>query len=165
MEQINPYEALTQSREGSFSNEALEDNAALLSDSQAKVDEKQQKLDEAAAGPSATAMDAEQEIQEVEQKEEKKTNDGLKQYTDTLGDIGENVLEFIDTANEFGQAPAAGTVDFAIDAFNLTPANIPKLPKFKNDIAQGFREISSVVIPTFFLTVREHNHRYRHKPC
>tara|TARA_Y100000996_G_scaffold337950_1_gene274712 strand:- start:7845 stop:11804 length:3960 start_codon:yes stop_codon:yes gene_type:complete len=152
MEQINPYEALTQSREGSFSNEALEDNAALLSDSQAKVEEKQQKLDEAAAGPSATAMDAEQEIQEVEQKEEKKTNDGLKQYTDTLGDIGENVLEFIDTASEFGQAPAAGTVDFAIDAFNLTPANIPKLPKFKNDIAQGFREISSVVIPTFFLS-------------
>ena len=84
MEQINPYEALTQSREGSFSNEALEDNAALLSDAQAKVEEKQQKLDEAAAGPSATAMDAEQEIQEVKQKEEKKTNDGLKQYTDTL---------------------------------------------------------------------------------
>ena len=152
MEQINPYEALTQSNEGSFSDEALQDNAALLGQTQEKQQQEQELLEEAAAGPSATAMNAEQQIEQVHQQEEKKTQDGLKQYVDTIQDVGQNVLEFADTAREFGQSPAAGTVDFAIDAFNLTPAKIPKLPKFKNDIAQGFREISSVVIPTFILS-------------
>ena len=97
-------------------------------------------------------MGAEQQIEQVHQQEEKETQDGLTKYVDTIQDVGQNVLEFADTAREFGQSPAAGTVDFAIDAFNLTPAKIPKLPKFKNDIAQGFREISSVVIPTFILS-------------
>ena len=152
MEQINPYEAFTQSKEGSFSDEALQDNASLMAESEAKIDQEQAQLEEVAEGPSATAMDAEQQIEQVHQQEEKETQDGLTKYVDTIQDVGQNVLEFADTAKEFGQSPAAGTVDFAIDAFNLTPAKIPKLPKFKNDIAQGFRDISSVIIPTFILS-------------
>ena len=152
MEQLNPYEALTQSNEGSFSDEALQDNAALLGQTQEKQQQEQELLEESAAGPSATAMNAEQQIEQVHQQEEKETQNGLEKYVETAQDVGQNVLEFTDTAREFVNAPAAGTIDFAIDAFNLTPANIPKLPEFENDIAQGFREIASVVIPTFLLS-------------
>lgn len=152
MEQLNPYEALTQSNEGSFSDEALQNNAALLGQTQEKQQQEQELLEESAAGPSATAMNAEQQIEQVHQQEEKETQDGLEKYVETAQDVGQNVLEFTDTAREFVNSPAAGTIDFAIDAFNLTPANFPKLPEFENDIAQGFREIASVVIPTFLLT-------------
>jgi len=44
-------------------------------------------------------------------------------------------------------------LDSAIDALNLIPnVNIPKLPKFENDVAQSVREISSIVVPTIALT-------------
>lgn len=148
MEQINPYEAFTQSKEGSFSDEALQDNASLMAESEAKIDQEQAQLEEAAEGPSATAMDAEQQIEQGRKEEENQINEGFERYKETIG----GVLEFAETAREFKDAPAAGTIDFAIDAFNLTPAKLPKLPKFKNDIAQGFRDISSVIIPTFILS-------------
>ena len=102
MEQINPYEAFTQSKEGSFSDEALQDNASLMAESEAKIDQEQAQLEEVAEGPSATAMDAEQQIEQVHQQEEKETQDGLTKYVDTIQDVGQNVLEFADTAKEFG---------------------------------------------------------------
>ena len=44
-------------------------------------------------------------------------------------------------------------LDSAIDALNLIPnVNIPKLPKFENDVTQSVREISSIVVPTIALT-------------
>ena len=49
-------------------------------------------------------------------------------------------------------AVVAGVSDFAVDALNLIPnVDIPKAPKFENDINQSVREISSIVIPTVAL--------------
>ena len=54
--------------------------------------------------------------------------------------------------HELTTAPGAGIVDFAVDALNLIPnVDIPKAPKFENDIGQSVREISSIVIPTVAL--------------
>ena len=50
------------------------------------------------------------------------------------------------------EAAVAGIEDFVIDALNLIPnVDIPKAPKFENDINQSVREISSIVIPTVAL--------------
>lgn len=50
------------------------------------------------------------------------------------------------------EAMVAGVEDFVIDALNLIPnVDIPKAPKFENDINQSVREISSIVIPTVAL--------------
>ena len=50
------------------------------------------------------------------------------------------------------EAMVAGVEDFVLDALNLIPnIDIPKAPKFENDINQSVREISSIVIPTVAL--------------
>ena len=50
------------------------------------------------------------------------------------------------------QAAVAGVSDFVVDALNLIPnVDIPKAPKFENDVNQSVREISSIVIPTVAL--------------
>ena len=64
--------------------------------------------------------------------------------------------EPVDTAKVVAETALAiptGAVDFGVDAINLIPGvNVPKIPKFKNDLAQAAREISSFIIPTVFLT-------------
>ena len=63
-------------------------------------------------------------------------------------------------------AVPSGVLDFGSDLLNLLPrkddpriknpfgSGAPKLPKFQNDAAQAVREISSVVVPTLWLTSR-----------
>lgn len=49
-------------------------------------------------------------------------------------------------------APHVGILDAGLDALNLLPnVDIPKVPKFENDITQSIREISSIVLPTVAL--------------
>ena len=44
-------------------------------------------------------------------------------------------------------------IDFGVDTVNLIPGvNIPKIPKFNDRGIQALREISSIVLPTIFLT-------------
>ena len=44
-------------------------------------------------------------------------------------------------------------VDFGVDMINLIPgANVPKIPKFKSELMQAARELSSIILPTVFLT-------------
>ena len=50
-------------------------------------------------------------------------------------------------------APGRGISDFVVDTINMLPGvNLGKRPKFENDVAQSLREISSVVVPTIFIT-------------
>jgi hypothetical protein len=54
---------------------------------------------------------------------------------------------------ESGVAIPTGALDFGVDIINLIPGvNAPKLPKFKNELAQAAREISSFLLPTIGLT-------------
>lgn len=53
---------------------------------------------------------------------------------------------------ELTTAPGAGISDTIFEALNLIPnVDIPKAPKFENQVAQSIREISSIVIPTVVL--------------
>lgn len=57
------------------------------------------------------------------------------------------------TAAEGVLAAPTGVIDWGVDLVNLIPgANIPKAPKFKNEVLQAAREISSFIIPTVLLT-------------
>lgn len=50
-------------------------------------------------------------------------------------------------------APGQGVNDFFVDAINMLPGvELKKRPKFENDVTQAVREISSVVVPTVFIT-------------
>ena len=50
-------------------------------------------------------------------------------------------------------APGQGVNDWFVDTINLIPGvELRKAPKFQNDVTQGLREVSSVVLPTVFLT-------------
>jgi hypothetical protein len=51
------------------------------------------------------------------------------------------------------RAPGRSIDDFVVDTINMLPGvNLGKRPKFESDVAQSLREISSVVVPTIFLT-------------
>ena len=50
-------------------------------------------------------------------------------------------------------SPGQGVNDFFVDAINILPGvDLKKRPKFENDITQSIREVSSIVLPTIFLT-------------
>ena len=50
-------------------------------------------------------------------------------------------------------APGRGINDWFVDTINMLPGvELRKAPKFQNDVTQGLREVSSVVLPTIFLT-------------
>ena len=49
-------------------------------------------------------------------------------------------------------APGLGVMDFGVDLVNrVTGTNIPKIAPLENDVMQGVRELSSVVLPTMML--------------
>lgn len=57
------------------------------------------------------------------------------------------------TVAEGALAAPTGVIDWGVDLVNLVPgANVPKIPKFKNEVLQAAREISSFIIPTVFVT-------------
>ena len=64
-----------------------------------------------------------------------------------------SLLENAQYYAESGVAIPTGALDFGVDIINLIPGvNAPKLPKFKNELAQAAREISSFLLPTIGLT-------------
>ena len=84
-----------------------------------------------ATGTSGTQQPA--QTQKEPQKEEP---------TNLVQDIAEGAL-----------AVPTGAVDWAVDLYNVLPTpDLPKIPKFKNELFQAAREISSFVVPTVFIT-------------
>lgn len=61
--------------------------------------------------------------------------------------------DYARTVAEGAFAAPSGMVDFGVDLVNKIPGvEIPKLPKFQNQVAQAARELSSLIIPTVLLT-------------
>ena len=53
------------------------------------------------------------------------------------------------TSAEYAAAIPTSVTDFGADLVNLLPGvNVPKIPKFQDEVTQTVREISSIVIPT-----------------
>jgi len=63
-----------------------------------------------------------------------------------------------DAARNFAEitlAPATGLVDFGTDLINMIPGvDIPEIPEFKNEVAQGGRELASIIVPNVLLIGR-----------
>jgi len=97
-----------------------------------------QAAEQAAKQPAAAAStpSAQQptQAQATPKKEEEPTN------------LAQNVAEGV-------LAAPTGVVDWAVDLYNVLPTpDLPKIPKFKNELFQAAREISSFVVPTVLIT-------------
>ena len=72
---------------------------------------------------------------------------------ESTGIIPKDIGQAARNVFEGGLAAPTGMVDWAVDLYNVLPTpDIPKIPKFKNELFQAAREISSVVLPTILLT-------------
>lgn len=85
-----------------------------------------------------------------EQKRNEKTNQSLPQL------LKERSILF---NQEAMMSPATGALDWSTDMTNMVLSGVsnwkvPKIPKFEDKGAQAFREISSLVVPFFFLKAK-----------
>ena len=102
-----------------------------------------QQAEKANAQPAAKAGTPVQ--QQQSQSQTQSTNPEDQQPKDG-GDVARDVAESV-------LAVPTGPLDWAVDLYNVLPTpDIPKIPKFKGEVQQAVREISSFVIPTILLT-------------
>ena len=92
----------------------------------------------------------------------------FKKFVDDGGLLGAAIRDPRSTMEGLMAVPT-GVLDFGSDLLNLLPrkdlpevknpfgSSAPKVPKFHNEIAQSVRELSSVVIPTLWLTAKGQN--------
>ena len=154
MQELNPYEALTQKREGSFSEESIEKASQLRQDDEARQSELAQPKPTTGSTEPAPSSEPAPNVEQEQEQRETEAVDGVEKYIDTLKSAGEATADIADNVNQFVMSSPAGTVDFAIDALNtFTPLELPKLPKFENRMAQAFRDLASFVIPTTAITM------------
>jgi hypothetical protein len=87
-----------------------------------------------------------QQLTQPSAKQEPKKEESTSLIPKDIGQAARNIAEG-------GFAPIAGVTDWAVDLYNILPTpDIPKIPKFKNDLFQAARELSSIVIPTVLIT-------------
>ena len=90
-------------------------------------------------------MGAPQQPQRSQQQPAQPTGQGQQKQ-----EGGQNILK---QAFDVLAAPGQGINDWFVDTINLIPGvELKKAPKFQADVTQGLREVSSVVLPTIFLT-------------
>ena len=103
--------------------------------------------------PQATQSEAKApaKVQPTQQQTTKETPEKKQDFygVDTSfqdDDIDPSVAQ---VAAEGVLSPFVGATDFVVDAINLIPnVDLPKIPKFENDVTQSVRELSSIVLPT-----------------
>jgi len=66
--------------------------------------------------------------------------------------LGEDLSIYAARTMERLSAAGVGMVDFATDTLNKIPGvDLPKIPKFKSELAQTTRNLSSIIVPTLLL--------------
>lgn len=86
------------------------------------------------------------EGQQPQQQEQQKEVNPENQTPYDAGDYARTVAEG-------AMAAPVALTDFGVDLVNKIPGvNIPKVPKFKNDLTQAARELTSIIAPTIILT-------------
>jgi hypothetical protein len=108
---------------------------------QAIIDQQNQDQEEEQTG-GATASPTQQTQQSAQSKTEpKRDQQSIYEEGFDLGDAAR-------ATSQQAVAAQVGLIDFGTDLINMVPGvNIPKIPKFENDVAQAGREISSVLVP------------------
>ena len=85
-------------------------------------------------------------------KEATSQSDDEEEGKNLLEDVGDYAGKAFKNWSEANMAPAAGTIDFAVDTINMVAnTNIPKFRPFETEYAQASREIASFVIPNIAL--------------
>ena len=154
------YDPLMGSKEGAADDEVLQriqderqqqlQDPAVLNEQIAAPTEESAPTQTAAksAQESTPEPQAQQEPETVEQKKEVGDN-FIDQAAEALAPVG----EVFQAGRELGMAPAAGTVDFLVDAVNMVPGvELQKYPEYQNKYAQTSRELASFIVPTLLLT-------------
>ena len=105
--------------------------------------------------PDSMKVDASDDTLETPSSEEVQLDQDLPEPTTTTVEE-EDKGNALRTTAETALAIPTGAVDWGIGLYNkLMPGEIldaPHIPKFQNDVTQSIRDISSVVVPTIFLT-------------
>lgn len=98
----------------------------------------------------------EQQVEQpVEEQEEEQPQDNSDQLIPQIQNGTADIGDFARFGFEMGGSPVAGVADFAVDAVNLIPGvNIPKIPKYQNDLANGLRQLTSLIAPNVFIAGR-----------
>jgi len=120
------------------------DEAAELELQPDYVNLEEEEEEQTASSPSATAPQAEQTSTQEPSTEGKRDQQSIYEEGYDVGDWARATAQ---------QTVAAqvGLIDFGTDLVNIIPGvNVPKIPKFENDVAEAGRNISSVLIPTLF---------------
>jgi hypothetical protein len=123
---------------------AAQDTTPTLQQTEQPTEQQQQ-----TQTPEATAKPDEESGQKNEEERERELFYG-RYPAFQEDDIDPNRLQL--TAEAILTIPTSAT-DFVVDLLNLAPGvDLPKIPKFENDVYQSIRELSSVVLPTIGLT-------------
>ena len=113
--------------------------------------EQQPSTPQTSTQPEQPKQETKPQPEEPKKEEESSDDQFIPQLMEGSADIG----DYARFGMEMGGSPVAGTADFIVDAVNLIPGvQIPKLPKYQNDLAQSLRELSSIIIPNVFIAGR-----------
>jgi hypothetical protein len=139
----NPYEDFNAKDEPlseDVKNQLLQDKAQ----SEQTVMTMQAAEQKAASAPTAAKPGTPGQQQPKQQQQPQEESTGI--IPKDIGQAARNIFEG-------GLAAPTGMVDWAVDLYNVLPTpDLPKIPKFKNELFQAAREISSVVLPTVLIT-------------
>jgi len=139
----NPYEEFNAKDEplsDDIKNQLLQDKAQSEQTVQIMQAAEQQAASATPAAKPGTPS------QQQQAKPEAKEEESTSIIPQDVGQAARNIFEG-------GLAAPTGMVDWAVDLYNVLPTpDLPKIPKFKNELFQAAREISSVVLPTVLIT-------------
>jgi len=96
----------------------------------------------------ATASPTQQTQQQSAQPQQQQTEQKPERDQQSIYEEGFDLGDAARATSQQAVAAQVGLIDFGTDLVNMVPGvNIPKIPKFENDVAQAGREISSVLVP------------------
>ena len=123
--------------------EAAEQQRLANIQQQNQVQEEEQQPGGATASPTQPQQQQTQQPAQPTQNKEEPKRDQQSIYEEGF-DLGDAAR----ATSQQAVAAQVGLIDFGTDLVNMVPGvNIPKIPKFENDVAQAGREISSVLVP------------------
>lgn len=130
----------------SFIETSLTNNAAAEEASKSEVPTPK------SSTPSAERPQQQQPQSQTSSKPAEMSNPPEEQDQQYIWEDGYDAGDFARNTAEGVLAAPSGAIDFAVDALNIVPGvDIPKVPKFKNDVAQSIREISSLILPNLLV--------------
>ena len=114
----------------------------------ANIQQQNQIQEEEEQTGGATASPTQQTQQQSAQPQQTQTEQKPERDQQSIYEEGFDLGDAARATSQQAVSAQVGLIDFGTDLVNMVPGvNIPKIPKFENDVAQAGREISSVLVP------------------